>query len=205
MLAAPTTIPLADAAGVPSVALTASQSLFEAAALEAGQRVLINGAGGPVGGYAVQLAHLAGAYVIATASPRSVETVRAAGADEIIDHTTTSVLDAIGEPVDVLLNLAPITPEGFAALATRVRDGGVVVSTTPTVTTPEDPARGVRAVTIYVHPDAAELARLVALVDSGDLHVEIARRVPLSELPEVHRQADAGELHGKVVVVPPAG
>ncbi|MEV0894609.1 NADP-dependent oxidoreductase [Promicromonospora sp. NPDC050262] len=204
LVAAPTRIPLADAAGLPSVGLTASQALFEAGGLQAGQRVLINGAGGPVGGYAVQLARRAGAYVVATASPRSEQAVKAAGADEVIDHTTTSVLDAVTEPVDVLLNLAPITAEGFAALVARVRDGGVVVSTTPTVTTPGDEARGVRAVTVFLHPDADVLSGLVTLVDSGDLHVEIARRVPLSELPAIHRQADAGQVHGKVVVVPPA-
>jgi NADPH:quinone reductase-like Zn-dependent oxidoreductase len=204
LVKAPTRIPLADAAGLPSVGLTASQALFEAGELKVGQRVLINGAGGPVGGYAVQLAKRAGAYVIATASPRSRDIVKAAGADELIDHTATPVLDAVTEPVDVLLNLAPITPDGFAALVTRVRDGGVVVSTTPIVTTPGDEERNVRAATVFLHPDADVLSHLVALVDSGELHVEIARRVPLSELPEIHQQAEAGELHGKVVAVPPA-
>jgi NADPH:quinone reductase-like Zn-dependent oxidoreductase len=204
LVKAPVRIPLADAAGLPSVGLTASQALLEAGDLKAGQRVLINGAGGPVGGYAVQLAKRAGAYVIATASPRSGEIVKAAGADEIIDHTATSVLDAVTEPVDVLLNLAPITPDGFAALVARVRDGGVVVSTTPTVTTPGDEERKVRAATIFVHPDVDVLSNLVALIDSGDLHVEIARRVPLSELPAIHQQAEAGQIHGKVVAVPPA-
>lgn len=204
LVKAPVRIPLADAAGLPSVGLTASQALFEAGELKAGQRLLINGAGGPVGGYAVQLAKRAGAYVIATASPRSSEIVKAAGADEIIDHTATSVLDAVTEPVDVLLNLAPITPDGFVALATRVRDGGVVVSTTPTVPTPGDEERKVRAATIFLHPDAEVLSNLVALVDSGDLHVEIAQRVPLSELPAIHQQAEAGQIHGKVVAVPPA-
>ncbi|MEU4195495.1 NADP-dependent oxidoreductase [Kribbella sp. NPDC026611] len=204
LVTAPTRIPLADAAGLPSVGLTASQALFEAGGLKAGQRVLINGAGGPVGGYAVQLAKRAGAYVVATASPRSIEIVKAAGADEIIDHTATSVLEAVTEPVDVLLNLAPITPDGFAALVPLVRDGGVVVSTTPTVPTPGDEARNVRAVTIFVHPDANVLSQLVALVDSGDLDVAIARRVPLSELPTIHQQAEAGETHGKIVAIPPA-
>ena len=204
LVTAPTRIPLADAAGLPSVGLTASQALFEAGELKAGQRILINGAGGPVGGYAVQLAKRAGAYVIATASPRSSGIVKAAGADEIIDHTAISLLDAVTEPVDVLLNLAPITPDGFTALVALVRDGGVVVSTTPTVPTPGDEARKVRAATIFVHPDADVLSHLVALIDSGDLHVEIARRVPLSELPTIHQQADAGQLHGKFVAIPPA-
>jgi NADPH:quinone reductase-like Zn-dependent oxidoreductase len=204
LVKAPTRIPLADAAGLPSVGLTASQALFEAGELKSGQRLLINGAGGPVGGYAVQLAKRAGAYVIATASPRSSESVKAAGADEVIDHTATPVLEAVTEPVDVLLNLAPITPDGFTALVARVRDGGVVVSTTPTVTTPGDDDRNVRAATIFVHPDADVLAGLVALVDSAELRVEIAQRVALSDLPALHQQAAEGRVHGKVVAVPPA-
>ena len=88
---APTSVPLADAAALPAVGLTAWQALFDHAKLTAGQRVLINGAGGAVGGYAVQLAKNAGAYVIATASPRSGDRVKAAGADEVVDHTTTAV------------------------------------------------------------------------------------------------------------------
>lgn len=204
LVKAPTAIPLADAAGLPSVGLTAAQALFEAAELKAGQRLLINGAGGPVGGYAVQLANRAGAYVIATVSPRSRESVNAAGADEVIDHTTTSVLDAVTEPVDVLLNLAPITTEGFTALVTLVRDGGVVVSTTPMVTTPGDEERHVRAVTIFVHPDADVLSGLVSLIDGGDLHVEIAQRIPLSELKTIHEQAATGNVPGKIVFVPTA-
>ncbi len=67
----------------------------------------------------MQPAKRAGAYVIATASPPSSDIVKATGADDIIDHTATSVLDTVTEPVDVLLNLAPITPPGFTALVTR--------------------------------------------------------------------------------------
>lgn len=201
---APTSSPLEDAAGLPSVGLTASQALFEAGGLKSGQRVLINGAGGPVGGYAVQLASRAGAYVIATASPRSATTVEANGADEVIDHTVTTVVESLAEPVDMLLNLAPITPDEFEAMATLVRDGGIVVSTTPMVETPHDDTRGVRGVTVYVHPDSDTLARLVGLIDAGDLRVDIAAHVPLRELPALHERADAGQVHGKVIVIPPA-
>jgi NADPH:quinone reductase-like Zn-dependent oxidoreductase len=204
LVAAPSSIDLVDAAALPSVALTAWQALFDLAALESGQRLLITGAGGAVGGYAVQLAKRAGAYVIATASPRSREGVTAAGADEIIDHTSTAVLDAVTEPVDVLLNLAPISPEEFAALVALVRDGGIVVATTAWMTTPGDDTRGVRTAGVFVEAKTDQLAQLVALVDSGELAVDVSRRVPLSELPAIHAQAAAGELHGKVVAVPDA-
>jgi NADPH:quinone reductase-like Zn-dependent oxidoreductase len=199
---APATIPLADSAALPEVGLTAWQSLFDHADVRAGQRLLVNGAGGAVGGYAVQLARRAGAYVIATASPRSSERVRKAGADEIIDRTTTNVVDAVHQPVDVLLNLAPIAPAELSALARLVRSGGVVLSTVPTAI-PKD-ANGVRTVAVFVRSDAHQLAGLVAKIDAGELHVDIAERVPLSELSAVHARADAGALPGKVVIVPAA-
>jgi NADPH:quinone reductase-like Zn-dependent oxidoreductase len=197
---APTSIPLPDAAALPMVGLTAWQALFDDAGLRAGQRVLINGAGGAVGGYAVQLAKRAGARVIATASPRSGERVRSAGADEVIDHTTSTV--TVAEPVDVLLNLARITPEELVALVALVRPGGVVVNTVPTIPTPADDERGVRAVGVFVRSDAVQLAHLVELVDRGELRVDVAERVPLAELPAVHAKAATGELPGKVVVLP---
>jgi NADPH:quinone reductase-like Zn-dependent oxidoreductase len=199
---APTSIPLADAAALPMVGLTAWQALFDDAVLQAGQRVLINGAGGAVGGYAVQLAKRAGAHVIATASPRSSDRVSAA--DEVIDHTTTEVAAAVTEPVDVLLNLANITPEQLVALVALVRPGGVVVNTVPTIPTPADGERGVRAVGVFVRSDAEQLSRLVDLVDRGELRVEVAERVPLNELPAVHAKAATGALPGRVVVLPAA-
>ena len=198
---APTSIPLADAAALPMVGLTARQALFDDAGLVAGQRVLINGAGGAVGGYAVQLAKRAGAHVIATASPRSSERVSSAGADEVIDHTTTAIREAVAEPVDVLLNLSGIAPEELEALVALVKPGGVVVNTIPTIPTPSDEARDVRAVGVFVRSDAQQLSQLTALVDSGELRVDVAQRVPLAELPAVHTKRDAGEVSGKVVVV----
>jgi NADPH:quinone reductase-like Zn-dependent oxidoreductase len=200
LAAAPTSIPLPDAAALPMVGLTAWQALFDDAGLTAGQRVLINGAGGAVGGYAVQLAKEASAYVIATASPRSSERVRSAGADEVIDHTTTDV--TVDEPVDVLLNLARISPEELGALVALVKPGGVVVNTVPTIPTPADEARGVRGVGLFVRSDAEQLSRLVALVDRGELRVDVAERVPLAELAAVHARAAEGDLAGRVIALP---
>lgn len=202
VVAAPTSIPLADAAALPSVALTAWQALFDDGRLTAGQRLLIVGAGGVVGKYAVQLAKRAGAHVIATASPRSADAVRAAGADQVIDHTDVDLLDALDGQVDVLLNLAPIAPEQFAADVAAVRDGGVVVSTTAFMATPGDESRGVRAATVFVLPNRERLTELVALVDDGALTVEVTRRIPLAELPALHAEGAAGRIAGKVVVLP---
>jgi len=204
LTAAPSNIDLADAAALPSVALTAWQALFDEGGLTEGQRLLIIGAGGAVGGYAIQLAKRAGAYVIATASSRSNHSVTAAGADEVINHSSTTVLDSVTEPVDMLLNLAPISLEEFTALVALVRDGGIVVATTAWMATPGDETRGVRTAGVFVRADVDELAKLVGLVDSGELTVDVTQRVPLSELPSIHAKAAAGELRGKVVAVPDA-
>ncbi|MFF0767325.1 NADP-dependent oxidoreductase [Nonomuraea wenchangensis] len=200
---APKNIPLADAAALPLVGLTAWQALFDHGKLTAGQRVLINGASGAVGGYAVQLAKEARAHVIATASRRSAERVKAAGADEVIDHTTTDVTEAVTEPVDLVLNLAPVAPERLAALVTLVRDGGALVNTTVWMPAPSDEERSVRGIDLFVRSDADQLADLVARIGTGELRVDVAQRVALADLPALHAQAGAGELPGKTVVLAP--
>jgi NADPH:quinone reductase-like Zn-dependent oxidoreductase len=202
LVIAPTSIPLADAAALPSVALTAWQALVDDGGLQAGQRLLVVGAGGVVGKYAIQLAKRLGAHVVATASPRSADAVRAAGADQVVDHTAVDVLSALDGQVDVLLNLAPLDPAQFEADVAAVRDGGVVVSTTAFIATPGDESRGVRAATVFVRPDRHRLEQLVALVDAGELTVEVTRRISLAELPALHAEAEAGRIVGKVIVLP---
>ncbi|MDS0134726.1 MULTISPECIES: NADP-dependent oxidoreductase [unclassified Amycolatopsis] len=197
LTAAPKSVPLADAAALPVVGLTARQGLFDHGKLTAGQRVLINGAGGAVGGYAVQLAHNAGAHVIAVAGPRSSVTA----ADEVIDHTSTDVPAAVTEPVDVVLNLAPVTPEQLAALVTVIRPGDVLVNTTVWMPAPGDEERGVRGIDLFVRSDAGQLAELVAQVDRGELRIDVAERVPLADLAALHARAAEGAVHGKVVVL----
>ncbi|MGC4889168.1 NADP-dependent oxidoreductase [Micromonospora sp. DT227] len=200
---APRNIPLADAAAFPLVGLTAWQALFDHGKLTAGQRVLVNGAGGAVGGYAVQLAKEVGAHVIATASPRSAERVQANGADEVIDHTSIDVTAAVTEPVDLVLNLAPVAPEQLAALVTLIRDGGALVNTTVWMPAPADEGRGVRGIDLFVRSDADQLADLAARIGTGELRVDVAERVALADLPALHARAGAGELPGKTVVLAP--
>ncbi|MFD1933390.1 MULTISPECIES: NADP-dependent oxidoreductase [Nonomuraea] len=198
LAAAPRTVDLADAAALPATALTAWQALFEHAELRAGQTILINGAGGAVGGYAVQLAKRAGATVTATTSARSADRVRAHRADRIIDYTVTPVTQAAGVRFDVVLNLVTTSAEETAALVGLVSDGGVLVSTTTPA--PEDTARGVRTVRVFARSDAARLAELVALVDAGELRIDVADRRPLADLADVHEQAVTGRLTGKTVI-----
>ena len=202
---APNSIPLADAAALPLVGLTAWQALFEHADLQAGERILINGASGAVGGYAVQLAKAAGAHVIATASADTKDRVQTHGADEVVDYTTSDLSGWVNEPVDVLLNLAPIDPEQFTGLAALVRDGGTIVNTTVWMPAPSDEERGVRGIDLYVRSDAKALTELSSRVDRGELIVDVAERVPMTNLVSIHTRAAAGTLAGKVVILPSIG
>jgi NADPH:quinone reductase-like Zn-dependent oxidoreductase len=201
LAAAPRAIELADAAALPSAGLTAWQSLFEHAGLQTGQSILINGAGGAVGGYAVQLAKQAGAIVTATASARSTDRVRSYGADRVIDYTASPLPGAVaGQQFDAVLNLVRTDQEETARLAGLAADGGAFVSTTfPDL---DDAGRGVRVVSVFSRSDAAQLAELVRRVDAGDLRIDVAARRPLTELADVHDEAVAGTLPGKTVMVP---
>ena len=201
LAAAPSTVELADAAALPSVGLTAWQSLFEHADLQKGQSIVVNGAGGAVGGFAVQLAKQAGATVTATAGAGSADRVRSYGADRIIDYAVTPLPQAVaGQQFDAVLNLVRTDPEETVRLAGLAADGGTFVSTTfPDL---DDAGRGVRVVSASVRSDAAQLAELVALVDAGDLRMHVAGRRPLTDLAAVHDEAVAGRLSGKTVLIP---
>jgi NADPH:quinone reductase-like Zn-dependent oxidoreductase len=200
LAAAPRAVELADAAALPSAGLTAWQSLFEHAGLTAGQSILINGAGGAVGGYAVQLAKQAGATVTATGSARSAARLRSYGADRVVDYTATPLPRAVaGQQFDVVLSLVRTAPQETTQLTGLVADGGAFLSTIPGLVNARD---GVRTVQVFVRSDAAQLAGLVARVDAGQLKIDVAQRRPLADLAAVHDEADAGRLPGKTILIP---
>jgi NADPH:quinone reductase-like Zn-dependent oxidoreductase len=202
LAAAPTSVPLADAAALPEAALTAWQALFEIAGLASGQSILINGASGAVGGYAIQLAKQAGAVVTATAKARDAERLRSLGADRIVDYIdyTNAPINVEGAPFDVVFNLVSTTDAQTEALIGLVADGGIHVGTM--VFGPQNPDRGVRTQRIFVRSDAAQLAGLVNRVDAGLLRIEVADRRPLEDAAAVHADSDAGRLHGKTILIP---
>ncbi|WP_431957843.1 NADP-dependent oxidoreductase [Nocardia lijiangensis] len=195
---APRSVSLVDAAALPSAGLTAWQGLVEHAGVYSGARVLVNGAGGGVGGFAVGLAKHFGAYVLATAGLRSQDAVRAAGADEIIDYTRIPVTEAVREPVDVVINLVRSSATDLIALRDRIADGGVLVSTTTPAEA--DSGRKVRAGNVFVRCDAQQLTHLVALLDRGVLRLDVSERYALADLPQVHELAARGALRGKTVI-----
>ncbi|MET7988570.1 MULTISPECIES: NADP-dependent oxidoreductase [unclassified Streptomyces] len=187
--AAPRTVDTAHAASLPLNALTAAQAL-DGLGLEPGQNLLVTGAAGAVGGYAVQLAARLGVSVTALAREGDEELVRALGADRFVSGGV-----APGS-VDAVLDAAIL---GADALE-WVRDGGAFMGVIPGA----HPAsvRGVRTGAVEVAADGARLAELVALVDEGALTTRIAGTYALDEAVKAHARLAEGGLRGRLVLVP---
>ncbi|MFD5522430.1 NADP-dependent oxidoreductase [Streptomyces sp. NPDC127066] len=187
--AAPRSVDVVHAASLPLNALTAAQAL-DRLGLEPGQDLLITGAAGAVGGYAVQLAARLGVSVTALAREGDEELVRSLGADRFVSGGV-----APGS-VDAVLDAAVL---GADALE-WVRDGGAFMGVIPGA----HPAsvRGVRTGAVEVAADGARLAELVALVDEGALTTRVAGTYALDEAVKAHARLAEGGLRGRLVLVP---
>jgi NADPH:quinone reductase-like Zn-dependent oxidoreductase len=200
LTAAPRSVALADAASLPLTGLAARQAAVELAHIAAGQTVLVNGAGGAVGGFVVQLASDAGAKVTAVDGPQHAQRLRGYGAERVIGPLDLDAGPAAaGGPFDVVINHVRLAPEDLPKLTSYVADGGIVVSSAGPV--PADENRSVRTAGVWVVPHAAYLAELVSRVDEGRLKLHVVDRRPLAELPAVHEEASNGKLTGKTVIV----
>jgi len=187
-----------QAAAVPLTALTAWQALFDHASLVAGQTVLIHGAAGGVGVFAVQLARWAGAHIIATASARNRDFLRELGANEIIDYTTTRFEEVVHE-VDLVFNL--VEGDTLQRSWQVVKPGGVLVS----VVTPPPPAdvlkeHDVRFVWFVVEPNREQLIQIGALIDAGQIRPIIDTVLPLDQARQAYEQGAKGHTRGKIVL-----
>jgi NADPH:quinone reductase-like Zn-dependent oxidoreductase len=187
-----------QAAAVPLSALTAWQALFDNAHLVARQTVLIHGGAGGVGVFAVQLAHWAGAQVIATASARNRGFLRELGADEVIDYTTTRFEEVI-HGVDLVFDT--VGGDTLQRSWQVIRPGGVLVS----IVSPPPPAavakgHDVRFAWFVVEPNRDELIQIGALIDAGRLRPIIDTVFPLAQARQAYEQATKGHTRGKIVL-----
>lgn len=138
--------------------------------------------------------------MIATASPRSVDAVRAAGANHIIDYTAATIADALDAPVDLAINLVAGTGEDTAGLLDVIEPGGTLVS----ATSPggEFPERAQRVAFFSVRSDTTQLTQIVDLVDLGQLQLDISARRPLADTAQVHQLSEDGALRGRTLLIP---
>jgi NADPH:quinone reductase-like Zn-dependent oxidoreductase len=188
LVARPRALGHTESAAIPLPALTAWQGLFDHGRLGAGERVLIHGAAGNVGGYAVQLARAAGAYVIGTASAASLDLVLELGAHEAVD-AATRFEDAV-EPVDVVFDTAggERLRRSFAVLGA----GGRLVSVA------EEPAA--EGVYFIVEPKRDQLEELARRADIGELRPAPVEVYPLASAREAFARSMEPGRGGKVVL-----
>jgi len=183
------------AAAVPLAALAAWQALFEHGGLSPGQSVLIHGAGGGVGVFAVQLARRAGAHVVATGRAWAEDLVRGLGAEEFIDTERRRFKEVAGE-IDVIFDLVggEIRRRSWALL----KPGGVLVSV---VEPPEEVGRpGTGGVFFVVEPDRAALTELARRIDAGELRSIVGEVFPLERGREAFEAKRRSGVPGKVVL-----
>jgi NADPH:quinone reductase-like Zn-dependent oxidoreductase len=178
-------------ATLPLNALTANEGL-ERLALQPGSRLLVTGASGAVGGLATQLGAAGGLEVVAVASDGDEDWVGGLGAAEVLPRDAD--LSAIG-PVDGVFDAVPLGP---AQSTGALRDGGPAVFTRPP--DPPDVGRGLRLESFLVSPNRSALVDLSRELAAGELRTRIAKALPLDEVAEGHRLAEAGGLRGKVVL-----
>jgi NADPH:quinone reductase-like Zn-dependent oxidoreductase len=205
-ISVPTTIlaPVPDALGFPEasafpVSALAARLLVDAAAVGDGDLVLITGAAGVVGGFALQLAAAGGARVIAAVRDSDAEEARRLGAETVLsagDELEVAVRGRWQDGVDGCVDTAGL---GAGALVC-VRDGGRFVTSVPTAV--PDAARGIAPETVQVQPDAGALGELADRAAAGELTVRIAEVLPLERFREGYDQLHRGGLHGKVVLTP---
>ena len=177
----PTSIDHVTAAVVPISALTAWQGLVERAKLTRGERVLVHGAAGNVGLFAVQIAHGVGAHVIATASAHNLEFVRSLGADEVIDYRARSFEDAV-TGVDVVFDT--VGGDTLARSWGVLRLGGRMVTTAADAEQTRE--QRVKDAFFIVEPNREQLTRISRLIDAGELRVFVGTTFPLQEASQAY-------------------
>ncbi|HEX8008717.1 MAG TPA: NADP-dependent oxidoreductase [Trebonia sp.] len=193
-----------DRAGaLPVAGLTAWQVLVDTARVQAGQRVLIHGAGGGVGHLAVQIAKARGAEVIGTASATKHDALAALGIDDVLDYQREPfetavrdadlVVDLVGGEVP-FRSLEVLRPDGLLVhVPSDVLPDGLATAAA---------ARNVRATAILAEPDHTALEQLAVLATAGALQVLLHDRFPLADAADAHDLAERTHLLGKIILIP---
>ncbi|MDQ4112955.1 MAG: NADP-dependent oxidoreductase [Actinomycetota bacterium] len=216
----PRSLSFEEAAAVPLVALAAWQALVGLASVKPGQKVLVHAGAGGLGSTVVQVAKHLGAYVATTAHSKDVEKVRALGADEVVDYTSTDFAEVLSGYDVVLDSLGTASLEKSL---TVLKPGGLAIS----VVGPPDPhfatqlrqpllkpvmallsrkirsrakKLGVRYSFLFMEANGTELTTLAALYDDGILQPVLDRTFPFADTIEAMAYVEQGKANGKIVV-----
>lgn len=191
--------------------LTAYQALHRAARVEPGMQVLVLGASGGVGSYAVQVAKAAGAQVTAVCSTAKVDFVRGLGADHVVDRTREDVA-ASGRRFDVVVDIAGdpplrtlrrlLTPTGTAVIVGSEQGGRLLGGFDRQLRAAAVSPFGRQRLTVLVSSENhVDMQRLVDLVEAGSLTPAVGATFPLADAAEAMRRLEAGEVAGKVAIL----
>jgi NADPH:quinone reductase-like Zn-dependent oxidoreductase len=208
----PSSLTFEQAAALAISGLTALQGLCEAGRLQAGQHVLIIGASGGVGTYAVQIAKALGAEVTGVCSTSKVDLVRSIGADHVLDYTRDDFADGT-KTYDLILDIAgnaslsrlrrALTPAGTLVIAGGENGGRWIGGNDRQLRALLlSPLVRQRLTTFVNKEHFSGLERLARLVDAGQLVPVIERTFPLSDMPAAMRHLESGRARGKLVIVP---
>ncbi|HEY9228862.1 MAG TPA: NADP-dependent oxidoreductase [Gemmatimonadaceae bacterium] len=200
----PTSLSYVEAASVPVVAVTAWQALFDHAQLKARQTVVIQGAAGSVGAYAVQLARRANLQTIATAGTDDIPFVRELGADMVIDYRTQRFEDEVRDADAVIDLVGGKTQERSFQI---LRRGGKLIST---VSNPDQhlaQSHGIQATFFLVNVTTQYLSEIAGLIDGGKLRTRVGAVLPLADAREAHLMLEhvRPQPKGKIVLRVGAG
>ena len=206
----PANLSFAEAAVVPISAATALEALTDHGRLEAGQRVLVLGASGGVGSYAVQIAKALGAEVTGVASTAKLDLVRSLGADHVLDYTREDFA-ATGERYDLILDIAgnpsvarlrrALTPTGTAVIVGGESGDDLTGGMGRTLRALSlSPFIGQRFATFINKERANDLERLTELIDAGRVKPSIDQTFALDQVPDAMRLLAAGGVRGKVAI-----
>lgn len=202
----PANLSFEEAAAVPMAAVTALQGLRDAGQLQPGQKVLINGASGGVGSFAVQIAKVLGAQVTAVCSTRNVEQARALGADHVIDYTKEDFTQN-GQQYDLILAVNGYRPlatykRALTAKGRYIMAGGTMAQIFQAILLGSWMSRGgeQKMGNISAKMNQTDLNLMTELLESGKVVPVIDKRFPLAETPDALRYLGEGHARGKVVI-----
>lgn len=193
----PTTVDFVTAATVPLAGLTAWQGLFDVGGLQPGQSVLIHGAGGGIGTFAVQFARAKGARVLATASSSKIDLLKDLGVAEAIDYTTTC-FEELARDLDLVFDT--VAGDLMQRSLSVLKPGGVYVTPAAQPDTEAATKQGKSARFMLTQTNPKQLAEIADLIDSGTVKPIVSTVLPLAETRRAHELLAAGHLRGKTAI-----
>lgn len=201
----PKSIGFNEAAGVPLAALTAWTGIFEFGKVQAGQRILIHGASGGVGSFAVQFAKAKGAYVIGVASTQNLDYLQQLGADEVVDYKNQKFEDLVHD-LDVVFDASPLRDNNERLKSVVVlKKRGILVSVNVDFPFSDEVTKALakknaKGEIVAVQSRQDWLEEIAQLIDEGKVKVAISKIYPLEEVAAAHRESETWHVRGKLIL-----